>query len=212
MAGLNLMDMLTSSVGQGALEQIAKQFGLSESQVRSAVKALLPAISGGLKRNVAQEGGLVSLLGALQDGGHEQYLDQPETLENAETVTDGNAILGHLFGSEEVTDQVAKAAGERAGLSSDTMKQMLPIVASIVMGALSKQTKDADLQSSLGNVLGGVLGGKSSGGLGGMLGGMLGGGKTSKSGDLTGMLGNLLDADGDGNATDDIFDMVMKRR
>ncbi len=46
-----------------------------------------------------------------------------------------------------------------------------------------------------------------------MLGGLLGGqSKAQAQTGAMGMLGGLLDADGDGNAVDDIFQMVMNRR
>ncbi|WP_018997663.1 DUF937 domain-containing protein [Hirschia maritima] len=225
MAGLNLMDMLSSGAGQGALQQLSQQFGLDANTTQSAVKALLPAISGGLKRNVGQEGGLEALMGALQNGDHAKYLEQPETLASQDTVNDGNAILGHLLGSKEVSREVATKAGERAGVSSDLMKQLLPMVASMAMGSLAKQSKDpavpANLMGDLGSIASAALGAASSGNkqsggglLGGLLGGLMGGNKqqASSGGGAMGMIGNLLDADGDGNAVDDIFEMVMKRR
>ena len=61
--------------------------------------------------------------------------------------------------------------------------------------------------------------GSSSGGglLGGLLGAVMGGGRQQAAAQpqqsgMMGMLGNLLDADKDGSAVDDIFDMVMKQR
>ncbi|ACT58008.1 DUF937 domain-containing protein [Hirschia baltica] len=228
MAGLNLMDMLASGAGQGALNQLGKQFGLDESATQSAVKALLPAISGGLKRNVAQPGGLEALMGALQNGDHAKYLEQPETLNTAESVNDGNAILGHLLGSKEVSREVAAKASERAGVSTDLMKQLLPMVATMAMGSLAKQSKDPDvpvnLMGNFGSIASAALGAaamsggssQSGGGLlGGLLGGLMGGGKqqqASANSGAMGMIGNLLDADKDGSAMDDIFEMVMKRR
>ena len=216
MAGLNLFDMLNSGAGQGAVNQLGQQFGLDQAGTQQAMKALLPAISGGLKRNVSEPGGLEALMGALQSGGHDKYLDQPENLSSQNTITDGNAILGHLLGSKDTSRAVAAKAAERSGVSPDLMKQMLPVVASMAMGALSKQSKDQNVQQSLMGALGAVGGNQQSGGgLGGLIGGLLGGGKSKQQasgGGAMGMLGNLLDADGDGNAVDDIFDMVMKKR
>ena len=223
MAGLNMFDMLTSGAGQAAMGQLSKQFGLDESQTQSAVKALLPALSGGLKRNVQQQGGLEALMGALQNGSHDRYLDKPEELTQGAAVQDGNAILGHLLGSKEVSRQVAAKASERSGVPDGLLKQMLPVVASMAMGALSKQTKEPSIQESLmGALAGQVMGGSSKGGaLGGLLGGLLGGGRKQATAqaascagggaDMMGMLGGLLDADGDGNPMDDIMQMVLKR-
>ena len=217
MAGQNMFDMLTSGAGQAAMGQLSKQFGLDDGMTQNAVKALLPALSGGLKRNVQQEGGLESLMRALQSGSHDRYLDQPETLATQETIDDGNGILGHLLGSKDMSRAVASKAAERTGLSDGLLKQMLPVVASMAMGSLSKQSKDSNIQNALmGAIADQVLGGsKQGGGLGGLLGGLFGGGQKQASpqqgGDVMGVIGGLLDADGDGNAMDDILQMVMKR-
>lgn len=214
MAGMNLFDMISKS---GGLDQVASQFGLQDSEAQGALKALLPAISGGLKRNASQPGGMEALLGALQNGSHEKYLDDPSQLGAPETVNDGNAILGHLLGSKDMSRQVASQASQRSGVDGGILKQMLPIVAAMAMGSLSKQTKEPDMASMLMGALSGA--GQSSGGSGdglmGMVGSLLGGGgkaQAAKSGGLDlGMLGGLLDADGDGDPMDDIMNLVMKR-
>ena len=222
MAGLNLLDMLTGPQGQQALGAMGQRFGLSDAQTGDAVKALLPALSSGLKRNVSQPGGLEALAKALQSGQHEQYLDQPERLGQDQTVADGNAILGHLLGSKDVSRAAASRAAEKTGLSDSMLKQMLPLVATMAMGALSKQKKDPGVADLLMGALGGsARGGQQSGGgglLGGVLGALTGGGRKPAqatqqpaAGGMGGMLGSLLDADKDGSAMDDIFDLLTKR-
>ncbi len=215
MAGLNLFDMLTQTNNGEAVSTIAQQFGLDESQAQSAIGALLPALSSGLKRNAAEPGGLGALFGALQNGEHERYLEQPSKLTDPSTVDDGNAILGHLFGSKDVSRAAASRASEQTGLPEGLLKQMLPVIATMVMGALSKQTKSGGMADILKGALSGAApqGGQGmGGGLGGMIGGLLGGksGGGAAGPDL-GMLGSLLDADGNGNSMDDIFDMLNKR-
>ncbi|MEO0467537.1 MAG: DUF937 domain-containing protein [Pseudomonadota bacterium] len=220
MAGLNLFEMINSAQGGGATQQLGQQLGLNQDQTNMALKALLPALSAGLKANTSKPGGVQALLGALQNGQHEQYLDQPERLSQPETVNDGNAILGHLFGSKEVSRSVASAASQKTGIGDDILKMALPMVASMVMGSLSKQTKDPEIGSQLMGMLGGSQSqpAQSQGGglLGGLLGAVMGGGNKAtpqqQSSGAMGMLGNLLDADGDGSAMDDIFQMVMKQR
>ncbi|MEO9968247.1 MAG: DUF937 domain-containing protein [Hyphomonadaceae bacterium] len=215
MAGINMFDMIKGAAGGMIMKQVAQQFGLNGGQAEGAIKALLPAISGGLKRNTGQEGGLQGLMSALQGGNHEQYLDDPAHLGRAETVQDGNAILGHLLGSKDMSRQVATHAAQKTGIDSGILKQMLPMVAAMAMGSLSKQSKQPSVSDALMGALSG--GGSSAGGSGlaGMVGSLLGGGKQqaqSQSGGLNlGMLGGLLDADGDGNPMDDILNMVMKR-
>ena len=216
MAGLNLFDMLSQTNNGAGISQLAQQFGLDEAQAQSAIRSLLPALSSGLKRNVSEPGGLASLMNALQNGNHAELLDQPQRLAEPETTNDGNAILGHILGSRDVSRAAATRASESTGLSSDLLKQMLPVIASMAMGALSKQTEDQSVSDMLGSVLSGNSSPSSSGAggglLGNVLGSVLGGGRTSAASDNPlGGLGSLLDADGDGNAMDDIFDMLGRR-
>ena len=216
MAGMNMFDMIQSAAGGQAVNQVSNKFGLTESQTQMALKALLPAISGGLQRNAAQPESLQGLLGALQGGSHDRYLENPDELTRPETVNDGNAILGHLLGSKQMSRQVASHASQKTGISDGILKQMLPIVAAMAMGSLSKQTKEPDVMSSIMGALGGAQGGGSQGGgladmVGSMLGGRMGAKPTQQQQGGLGILGNLLDADGDGNPMDDILQMVMKR-
>ena len=213
MAGINLFDMLTQTNNGAAVQQVGQQTGLQPDMAQAAIKALLPAIAGGLQRNVHQPGGLQSLLGALQNGQHEQYLDQPESLAQPNAIADGNAILGHLLGSKDTSRAVAAQAAQKTGLSEQVLKSVLPMVASMAMASLSKQTKKPDMAGALAGMLSGQQPQPAQGGIGGLLGGLLGGqSKAQAQTGAMGMLGGLLDADGDGNAVDDIFQMVMNRR
>jgi hypothetical protein len=99
-------------------------------------------------------------------------------LGDADTVADGNGILGHVFGSKDVSRQVAAQAGAQTGLGSDVMKRMLPLVATLVMGAMSRQVASRGGASPA-----------SSAGAGGLL----------------EMLGGALDQNRDGSALDDIL-------
>jgi hypothetical protein len=135
---MNLLDVLMNANGGAAVDQLSGQFGLSREQTTSAVENLLPALAGGIQRNISQ-GGLTDLVGALNSGRHQQYLDNPAALSSQEAQSDGNGILGHVLGSKDVSRQVAAQAAGRTGISESVLKQMLPAVASLAMGALSRQ-------------------------------------------------------------------------
>jgi hypothetical protein len=154
-----LLNILMNSAGGGAVQQLGRQFGLSEDQASGALSQLVPAVMAGLQRNTSQQGGLDALLGALNSGNHSQYLDQPELLEQESTTADGNAILGHVFGSKDVSRAVAGRAAEQTGIGADLLKQMLPVVASMVMGGLSKQNNAApgSLQGGGGSLVSSML-------------------------------------------------------
>ncbi|MEM9571297.1 MAG: DUF937 domain-containing protein [Pseudomonadota bacterium] len=210
MAGL--LDLLAGATAQPAKRQLGQQFGLSEDVTQQAMAALIPALAAGLKSNASKPGGAEALLDALNRGAHSRYLDDPSLLSRPETRDEGNGILGHLLGSKDVSRSVASRASEKTGLGDDLLKQMLPVVATMVMGSLAKKSEEPDTLSQLAGLLGG--GQSQNSGLGGLLGGLLGGGRQKQPAqpDGLGMLGALFDADRDGSAMDDIFQMVLKQR
>jgi hypothetical protein len=167
------MNMLESILGSnsGVLDQIAKKVGVPEPLARQAVAALAPALVGGLARNVSQPGGLGALVQALGAGSHQKYLDEPDRIGEDDGIAEGNAILGHILGSKDVSRKVAGAASKEVGLDVSVLKKMLPMVADVTMGALSRQTAAGSQlagSSSQGEsdplaMLSGLLGGKKEG-------------------------------------------------
>jgi hypothetical protein len=132
-----------------------------------------------MKNNISSDNGLDSLMKALQTGGHERYVDQPDSLTDGQAVIDGNGILGHILGSKDVSRSVAEHASANTGLDSSLLKQMLPLVATMMMGSLSKQASGGGVNAS--------------GGIGDLLGGLLDtGGDGSVVDDLLGIAGRLL--------------------
>ena len=117
---------------------------------------------------------------------------------------------GHLLGSKDLSRSVATHAAQKTGLTDGLLKKMLPIVATMLMGSLSKQSKQPDMASMLLGMLGGQQ--QSSGGIGGLLSGLLGGGKKSHPAQQQNQSGGLFDLDGNGTAMDDIFKLVMQSR
>lgn len=191
------MDIASILKQSGAIGSIAQQLGVNEQVAQSGAEALLPAILGGFKKTTqAQPGGLEGLgglLGSLGGGGLFDSVVGPQ----ATPVEKGNDVLGQIFGSKEVSREVAGNASAQTGIDPSLLKKMLPILAMLVAGYMAKQGGGAQGEG---------------GGLGGLLGGLLGGGgqqASHASGGLGG-LGSLLDMDGDGNPLDDIIGMAGK--
>lgn len=176
-----ILQMILQSQGGNASHNLAQRFGVSDAQANSAIGALLPALLNGVQNNVGQQGGLEGLLGALAGGRHERYVDEQDSLYQQETIQDGNGILGHLLGSKDVSRQVATQASAQTGIGSDILKQMLPVVATMLMGSLSKQTQRGTA------VAAGASGGPAS---------------------FLSMLTPMLDQNNDGSAADDVLRMI----
>ncbi len=170
-----LLQGAIGGAGTGANPQIdvgglASQFGLSPDQANAAVGALLPAVLGGIQKTEQGGGlgGLSDIVGGM--GAPEQDIDS------------GNNILGQIFGSKDVSRQVATHASQQTGISDTILKAMLPVVAGLVAQQVSKKMGGGVMGGIAGSVLASMLGGSSAaaapasggGGLGDLLGGLAG--------------------------------------
>lgn len=151
-----LYDMMMNAQNGKAMREMAQQFGLSENQMDQAIAALMPAFSSGLKRNAANPMDMSNFLSALAGGNHAQYFESLQTAFTPQARQEGNGILGHLFGSKDVSRAVAAQAEAATGIGQEIFKQMLPVLATSVMGGLFKQ---ATGQASSGQPQAGAMGG-----------------------------------------------------
>ena len=186
---MNMLEELLGHDASGVVQQVGRQFGLDESQASSALAALLPALVAGFHQSASNPSGLDSLQGVLRGGQHRQYLDDLQSLGGAGTVDDGNGILGQIFGSKDVSREVARRASAQAGVGPDVLKQMLPVVAALVMGALARR------QSGGGSAQAGVMPSP---------------GPRAQGGSLLDVLAPMLDANRDGTIVDDVIGMIGK--
>ena len=164
---MDLLNTLMKGAQGGAVDQLGRKFGLDGAQTQQALGAIMPALAGGLQKNTQSADGLAGLTKALQSGGHQRYLDEPESLDDSGAIADGNGVLGHLLGSKDASRALADQTQSSTGIDAGIIKQMLPLVASMVMGGLSKETNDGSAlaESTGSNLLGSLLGGADIGGL-----------------------------------------------
>ncbi|RWD22649.1 MAG: DUF937 domain-containing protein [Mesorhizobium sp.] len=136
----SLFDIFAQAQNGAGMQALAQQFGLSMQQTQAAVEALLPAFSQGLQRNTADPYGLGAFMTAMASGQHAKYFEDATRAFSPQGINEGNGILGHLFGSKELSRAVAAQAAQATGLSQQVLQQMLPAMASMMMGGLFKQT------------------------------------------------------------------------
>jgi hypothetical protein len=135
-----LFDMFAQAQNGHAIELMAKQFGLAQEQMAKATAALMPAFSTGFKRNTTNPYDLGSLMTAISTGNYAKYFEDMRQAFTPQGVADGNDILGQLFGSKEMSRAIAAQAAQMTGIGQEIYKQMLPVMASTLMGGLFKET------------------------------------------------------------------------
>ena len=186
---MQLSDILNQT---GGLQSIARELGIDEHEAASAASALGPAVLGGLKNQAAAHPqGLQGLGGLLNQLGGGGMLDAVLSSSPTDT-TPGNNVLAQIFGSKDVSREVAQSAASQTGQDPSLLKKMLPMLAMLVAGYMSKQRSGTAPAAGL-----------SSGGLGGMLGGMAGAGQHLDSTDDG--LDDLLKMGGQCNPLDEIM-------
>ena len=132
---INLLDMVRQAQGGATTDLFARQFGLAPEQVRRAMEALMPAFAMGLERNAAANpSGFAEFLRA----GHPMlaFFEAPAQAFTPQAVAQGDALLGPLFGSAQVGEAVVRQAAAMTGIAGPVLRQMLPVLAGLVVAGL----------------------------------------------------------------------------
>ncbi len=158
----DLYDIMMQAQGGQAMANMAQMFGITEEQAKAAMQATLPAFSMGLQQNTDNADYLSQFMEALGTGRHASYFDDAASFTNPAMQQDGEGILGHLFGSKDVSRMVADQAAEATGLGANIIKQMLPMIASMIMGSLFRQSQGSGMQDFIQDIIRNMMGGAAS--------------------------------------------------
>ncbi|HJE26184.1 MAG TPA: DUF937 domain-containing protein [Methylorubrum populi] len=120
--------------GDASVRAFGQQFGLTPEQTRRAMEALLPALTMGLQRNAATDPmGLARLFGLMQPGA-----TQP---------TGAPDLLTGLFGSPMFGPAVIQQAAAASGVGAQALRQMLPIMAGMIVAGIVHLLLNAPAQA-----------------------------------------------------------------
>lgn len=183
-----LLDGIMEQLGSAGLAQISKSLGADESMVGSAVASALPAIIAGMANNTRSSQGAESLSSALDDHDVSIFGQLGDLLGSGGG--DGAKILGHVLGQRQ--PYVEQSVAQKSGIDLSLIMKLLPILAPLVMGYLSKEKKSQGLDAGS---LGGVLGTERQ--------------EAEKKEPGLGGLAAILDADGDGSILDDVLGKLL---
>ena len=186
-------------------DQIAAKLGVDSETADKAIKSVVPLLVGGLQAN-ADDPDKAADLQANVSSAPSTLLDGGVNVEDVDQNA-GSAVVASLFGDNNADDVAQKLAGAGAG-NSDLIKQLLPILAPIVLafeakkltgGGAAPAPAEAPAASGgigdiLGNILGSAVGGGAAAGGNNPLGSILGSVLGSKGGSdaLGSILGGLL--------------------
>ena len=186
---MNILDILLQSPKGGPMDALSSMSGLESNQMQQLLGQVMPVIAGGLRNGTSSDSGLKGLLRALNTGNHDRYYDNPHSLDSQDTRNDGNGILGHILGNKDASRSLAGHASAKTGIAPALIKKMLPIIATVVMGALNKRASTEGMLGSHATMSSNA--GKGNAG-------------------IMDMLNGFLDVGGDGSVIDDVLRIGAK--
>ena len=186
----NLLDEFMGSLGSQVTGQLSSNLGIDNKTAGAIIPQVLPMILGGLKKQKDERGGADRVDHILNKYGSSSVLDDIGGLfSNKAQDPNPDPALGGLLGDAGL--QATNLFGKQFNLDSGTAAKIIPMLAPVVLGFLTKKrdggTGSSGIASLLdqdgdGSVLDDVAGflmsglaGSSNQKKGGLLGGLLGG-------------------------------------
>ena len=186
----NLLDEFMGSLGSQVTGQLSSNLGIDNKAASTIIPQVLPMILGGLKKQKDERGGAERVDHILNKYGSSSVLDDIGGLFSTKSQDPNpDPALGGLLGDAGL--QATNLFGKQFNLDSGTAAKIIPMLAPVILGFLTKKrdtgTGSSGIASLLdqdgdGSVLDDVAGflmsglaGSSSQKKGGLLGGLLGG-------------------------------------
>ena len=145
--------------------------GLAANDVEAVVSKIAPIFMQRANENFKSNADSSNFLEMIRRSNLDEMADAPQNI----SVDEGNELLGVLTGSKENSRALASDVGSQLGISADSIKTLLPMIAPMIAGMLNNQLKASNLQGS------------------------------ADSGSMISMLTQFLDQNKDGSIVDDIF-------
>jgi hypothetical protein len=147
---MNLSEIIQAAQGGQGINNLASQFGLSPEQTQAAIQAVIPAFSKGLQGAAQDPTSLGGILGHLTSGAHDASYTDPNQANAASGL--GGEVLGQIFGSSGIAAQVGQQASRVSGVDPQIIQQMMPVIASMLMGGLTHAMNGQGLGVILGQL------------------------------------------------------------
>lgn len=120
-------------------KSLGAAFGVEPEKAQAALDLMSQALTDRVERNTLSRGGIADLFDILARPGAGAALANPANLASPQVAAAGDTVLEVLLGSKHASRGVAAQAARATGIDEETLKRMLPAVASLVVGALQKK-------------------------------------------------------------------------
>ena len=167
---MDILKLLLSN-SSGMIDAMSQKSGLGTNDVEAVISKIAPIFMQRANENFKSDADSSNFLEMIRRSNLDEITGTPQNI----NVADGNELLGVLTGSKENSRALASDVGSQLGISADSIKTLLPMIAPMIAGMLNNQLKASNLQDS------------------------------ADSGSMMSMLTQFLDQNKDGSIVDDIF-------
>ncbi len=149
----NFIDEFMKTYGPEVTQQMASNTGLDQGTVQQLIPKLAPLIISGLKKQKDERGGDERVDHILNKYGDPSVLNNIKDLISTKTQdSSADANLGGLLGASGGV-QAAQALGKSLNIDASKIIKMIPALAPIILGALSKKKNTAGGIGGIGSLL-----------------------------------------------------------
>jgi len=149
----NFIDEFMKTYGSEVTQQMAANTGLDQGTVQQLIPKLAPLIISGLKKQKDERGGDARVDHILNKYGDPSVLDNIKDLISTKTQdSEADANLGGLLGASGGV-QAAQALGKSLNIDASKIIRMIPALAPIILGALSKKKNTSGGIGGIGSLL-----------------------------------------------------------
>lgn len=138
---MSIESLLNTSDSKSALGNLAAAFGLDRATAEKAAASLAAELSQKIERNTLSRGGVADVVDLIGNPHIQAALNRGQNLASPGVTEAGNSILDVLTGSKHISRGIAARTASETGISEDVAKKMLPVVASLLVGALQRQSQ-----------------------------------------------------------------------
>lgn len=167
---MDILKLLLSN-SSGMIDAMSQKSGLGTNDVEAVISKIAPIFMQRANENFKSDADSSNFLEMIRRSNLDEMTGAPQNI----SVAEGNELLGVLTGSKENSRALASDIGSQLGISADSIKTLLPMIAPMIAGMLNNQLKASNLQDS------------------------------ADSGSMMSMLTQFLDQNKDGSIVDDIF-------
>jgi hypothetical protein len=135
----SFIDEFMKTYGSEVTQHMSSTYGVDQGTVQKLIPQLAPLILGGLKRQKDDQGGDARVDHILNKYGDQSVLDNiKDHISSKANDPTADANLGGLLGSSGGV-QAAQTLSKSLGINSSTIMKMIPALAPLILGALSKK-------------------------------------------------------------------------